>query len=205
MNPPYHFFFDGHFLHTKYEYTDKILYLFLLIGSPVLILSASRVFVSGWEHIYGVHLAIMLLAALLHFCNLSFNVKAVVFNWDIQPYRYGNLVTFHMWGFGSTGYAIGILLCWLLYDVRLAILNLATTILIIFFHRGWGTDIAHEFSQTITTLDIVVQILGLVVFLMPIILAMNESRLQQAEAEAKQQEQYEKDEASGSLKNRFLS
>ena len=205
MNPPYHFFFDGHFLHTKYEYTDKILYLFLLIGSPVLILSASRVFVSGWEHIYGVHLAIMLLAALLYFCNLSFNVKAVFLIGTYNLIATGNLVTFHMWGFGSTGYAIGILLCWLLYDVRLAILNLATTILIIFFHSGWGTDIAHEFSQTITTLDIVVQILGLVVFLMPIILAMNEIRLQQAEAEAKQQEQYEKMKQAEASKTAFLA
>ncbi|MDA7833836.1 ATP-binding protein [Pseudomonadales bacterium] len=151
------------------------------------------------------HLAIMLLAALLYFCNLSFNVKAVFLIGTYNLIATGNLVTFHMWGFGSTGYAIGIFLCWLLYDVRLAILNWATTILIIFFHLGWGTDIAHEFSQTITTLDIIVQILGLVVFLIPIILAMNEGRLQQAEAEAKQQEQYEKMKQAEASKTAFLA
>jgi len=199
------FFFDGHFLHSKYKYTDKIFYLFLLIGSPVLILSASRVFVSGWEHIYGVHLAIMLLAALLYFCNSSFNVKAVFLIGTYNLIATGNLVTFHMWGFGSTGYAIGIFLCWLLYDVRLAILNLATTILIIFFHYVGETGIPHEFTQTVTTLDVIVQILGLVVFLMPIILAMNEIRLQQAEAEAKQQEQYEKMKQAEASKTAFLA
>ncbi|MDC1085078.1 hypothetical protein OAS97_10140, partial [Pseudomonadales bacterium] len=66
----------------------------------------------------------------------------------------------------------------------MAILNWLTIILIIIFHYVGETGIPHEFTQTVTTLDVIVQILALAVFLMPIILAMNESRVQQAEAEA---------------------
>ncbi|MDA7755168.1 ATP-binding protein [Pseudomonadales bacterium] len=117
----------------------------------------------------------------------------------------GNLVTFHMWGFSSAGYAIGIFLCWLFYDVRLAILNWLTIILIIIFHYVGETGIPHEFTQTVTTLDVIVQILALAVFLMPIILAMNESRVQQAEAEAKQHEQYEKMKQAEASKTAFLA
>ena len=76
----------------------------------------------------------MLLAALLYFCNSSFNVKAVFLIATYNLIATGNLVTFHMWGFSSAGYAIGIFLCWLFYDVRLAILNWVTTVLIVFFH-----------------------------------------------------------------------
>ena len=50
-----------------------------------------------------------------------------------------------------------------------------------------------------------VQILALAVFLMPIILAMNESRVQQAEAEAKQHEQYEKMKQAEASKTAFLA
>ena len=192
-------------MHSKYKYTDKILYLFFLLGSPIALLSASRVFVSGWEHIYAAHLAIMLLAALLYFCNSSFNVKAVFLIATYNLIATGNLVTFHMWGFSSAGYAIGIFLCWLFYDVRLAILNWVTIILIIIFHYVGETGTPHEFTQTVTTLDVIVQMLALAVFLMPIILAMNESRVQQAEAEAKQHEQYEKMKQAEASKTAFLA
>ena len=192
-------------MRSKYEYTDKILYLFLLLGSPIAILSASRVFVSGWEHVYGAHLAVIAVAALLHFCNSSFNLKAVFIIGTYNLIATGNLFTFHMWGFASAGYAIGIFLCWLFYDVRLACLNWVTVILIIIFHYGGVTGIAHEFTHTVTTLDVMVQILALGVLLMPIILAMNESRVQQAEVEAKQLEQYEKMKQAEASKTAFLA
>ena len=192
-------------MQTKYKHIDKILYLFLLLGSPFALLSASRVFVSGWEHVYAAHLATMLLAALLYFCNSSFNVKAVFLIVIYNLIATGNLVTFHMWGVGSAGYAIGIYLCWLFYDVRLAILNWVTIILIIIFHHGGEIGITHEFTLTVTTLDLIVQILALGVFLMPIILAMNESRVRQAETQAKQHEQYEKMKQAEASKTAFLA
>ncbi|MBT7540590.1 MAG: response regulator [Gammaproteobacteria bacterium] len=87
----------------------------------------------------------------------------------------------------------------------MAILNWLTIILIIIFHYVGETGTPHEFTQTVTTLDVIVQMLALAVFLMPIILAMNESRVQQAEAEAKQHEQYEKMKQAEASKTAFLA
>ena len=91
LHNTYHFFFDGHFLHSKYKYTDKILYLFLLLGSPIAIFKRFKGFrlrVGAYIHRALSHCASGSALALPQFL---FQRESRIFNWDIQPYRYRKL------------------------------------------------------------------------------------------------------------------
>ena len=200
------FFFDGSFLDPKHELIHKTLYIFLLLAVPACLASASRYFISGWEHVYGLHLVILLLAALIYFCKAPFHMKAVFLIGAYNLMAIGNLVVFNMWGMSSCGFIIGILLCWICFDMRAVLMNLTVASCIVFFHFGMQTGTPYEISLTVTWLDVIVQISGgFVICLVPILLALNEGRLQLAEAEAKQQEQYEQMKQAEASKTAFLA
>ena len=199
------FFFDGSFLDPKHELINKTLYIFLLLAVPICLASVSRYFISGWEHVYGLHLVILLLAALLHFCKAPFHMKAVFLIGAYNLMAMGNLVAFNMWGLSSSGFAIGILLCWICYDMRAVFLNLAVVAYAIIYHFSLLTGTPYEISLAVTWLDVLVQLSGLVACLMPILVALNEGKLQLAEAEAKQRKQYEEIKHAEASKTTFLA
>ena len=74
----YHFFFDGKFLNPYELYVNRLLFLLLIAASPVCIWSASRFFISGWEHLYVLHLAFIPILAITYFGAFSFAIKATV-------------------------------------------------------------------------------------------------------------------------------
>lgn len=186
-------------------YVNRLLYLLLIAASPVCIWSASRFFISGWEPIYALHLAFIPIMAITYFGAFSFAIKATVVIMIFNTVALGNLFTFYMWGLGSGGFMIATTFCWLFFGVRYAILNMMTASLVGLFYFFWFLELPLRLEVVITFADVVVQFAALSLFTYPIIAALNHVKLQQAEAEANQQEQYEKMKQAEASKTAFLA
>ena len=186
-------------------YVNRLLYLLLIAASPICIWSASRFFISGWEPIYALHLAFIPILAITYFGAFSFAIKATVVIMIFNTVALGNLFTFYMWGLGSGGFLIATTFCWLFFGVRYAILNMMTASLVGLFYFFWFLELPLRLEVVITFADVVVQFAALSLFTYPIIAALNHVKLQQAEAEAKQQEQYEKMKQAEASKTAFLA
>ena len=186
-------------------YVNRLLYLLLIAASPVCIWSASRFFISGWEPIYALHLAFIPILAITYFGAFSFAIKATVVIMIFNTVALGNLFTFYMWGLGSGGFLIATTFCWLFFGVRYAILNMMTASLVGLFYFFWFLELPLRLEVVITFADVVVQFAALSLFTYPIIAALNHVKLQQAEAEANQQEQYEKMKQAEASKTAFLA
>ena len=179
--------------------------MLLIAASPVCIWSASRFFISGWEPIYALHLAFIPILAITYFGAFSFAIKATVVIMIFNTVALGNLFTFYMWGLGSGGFLIATTFCWLFFGVRYAILNMMTASLVGLFYFFWFLELPLRLEVVITFADVVVQFAALSLFTYPIIAALNHVKLQQAEAEAKQQELYEKMKQAEASKTAFLA
>ena len=179
--------------------------MLLIAASPVCIWSASRFFISGWEPIYALHLAFIPILAITYFGAFSFAIKATVVIMIFNTVALGNLFTFYMWGLGSGGFLIATTFCWLFFGVRYAILNMMTASLVGLFYFFWFLELPLRLEVVITFADVVVQFAALSLFTYPIIAALNHVKLQQAEAEANQQEQYEKMKQAEASKTAFLA
>ena len=179
--------------------------MLLIAASPVCIWSASRFFISGWEPIYALHLAFIPIMAITYFGAFSFAIKATVVIMIFNTVALGNLFTFYMWGLGSGGFLIATTFCWLFFGVRYAILNMMTASLVGLFYFFWFLELPLRLEVVITFADVVVQFAALSLFTYPIIAALNHVKLQQAEAEANQQEQYEKMKQAEASKTAFLA
>ena len=186
-------------------YVNWLLYLLLIAASPICIWSASRFFISGWEPIYALHLAFIPILAITYFGAFSFAIKATVVIMIFNTVALGNLFTFYMWGLGSGGFLIATTFCWLFFGVRYAILNMMTATLVGLFYFFWFLELPLRLEVVITFADVVVQFAALSLFTYPIIAALNHVKLQQAEAEANQQEQYEKMKQAEASKTAFLA
>jgi len=186
-------------------YVNRLLYLLLIAASPICIWSASRFFISGWEPIYALHLAFIPILAITYFGAFSFAIKATVVIMIFNTVALGNLFTFYMWGLGSGGFLIATTFCWLFFGVRYAILNMMTASLVGLFYFFWFLELPLRLEVVITFADVVVQFAALSLFTYPIIAALNHVKLQQAEAEANQQEQYEKMKQAEASKTAFLA
>ena len=200
----YHFFFDGKFLNPYELYVNRLLFLLLIAASPVCIWSASRFFISGWEHLYVLHLAFIPILAITYFGAFSFAIKATVVIMIFNAVALGNLLNFYMWGLGSGGFLIATTFCWLFFGARYAILNMVTATLVGSSYF-WFLELPLRLELVITFADVTVQFAALALFTFPIIAALNHVKLQQAEAEAKQQEQYEKMKQAEASKTAFLA
>ena len=179
--------------------------MLLIAASPICIWSASRFFISGWEPIYALHLAFIPILAITYFGAFSFAIKATVVIMIFNTVALGNLFTFYMWGLGSGGFLIATTFCWLFFGVRYAILNMMTASLVGLFYFFWFLELPLRLEVVITFADVVVQFAALSLFTYPIIAALNHVKLQQAEAEANQQEQYEKMKQAEASKTAFLA
>ena len=186
-------------------YVNRLLYLLLIAASPICIWSASRFFISGWEPIYALHLAFIPIMAITYFGAFSFAIKATVVIMIFNTVALGNLFTFYMWGLGSGGFLIATTFCWLFFGARYAILNMMTASLVGLFYFFWFLELPLRLEVVITFADVVVQFAALSLFTYPIIAALNHVKLQQAEAEANQQEQYEKMKQAEASKTAFLA
>ena len=186
-------------------YVNRLLYLLLIAASPICIWSASRFFISGWEPIYALHLAFIPIMAITYFGGFSFAIKATVVIMIFNTVALGNLLTFYMWGLGSGGFLIATTFCWLFFGVRYAILNMMAASLAGLFYFFWFLELPLRLEVVITFADVIVQFAALSLFTYPIIAALNHVKLQQAEAEAKQQEQYEKMKQAEASKTAFLA
>ena len=185
-------------------YVNRLLYLLLIAASPICIWSASRFFISGWEPIYALHLAFIPIMAITYFGAFSFAIKATVVIMIFNTVALGNLFTFYMWGLGSGGFLIATTFCWLFFGARYAILNIVTATLVGLSYF-WFLELPLRLELVITFSDVTVQFAALALFTYPIIGALNHVKLQQAEAEAKQQEQYEKMKQAEASKTAFLA
>mgnify|MGYP000380202134 FL=1 len=185
-------------------YVNKLLYLLLIAASPVCIWSASRFFISGWEPIYALHLAFIPILAITYFGAFSFAIKATVVIMIFNAVALGNQLNFYMWGLGSGGFLIATTFCWLFFGARYAILNMVTATLVGLSYF-WFLELPLRLEVVVTFADVVVQFAALSLFTYPIIAALNHVKLQQAEAEAKQQEQYEKMKQAEASKTAFLA
>ena len=179
--------------------------MLLIAASPICIWSASRFFISGWEPIYALHLAFIPILAITYFGAFSFAIKATVVIMIFNTVALGNLFTFYMWGLGSGGFLIATTFCWLFFGVRYAILNMMTATLVGLFYFFWFLELPLRLEVVITFADVVVQFAALSLFTYPIIAALNHVKLQQAEADANQQEQYEKMKQAEASKTAFLA
>ena len=121
---PYHFTFEGIFLKTKEIYITRLLYFMLLISFPTVLMSVSRAFFTGWEHVYAMHLAFIPLFALALYGNFSFRVKATILIAVFNLAGFGNMFNYSMWGMGATCFLYGILLSLFTFGLRGAILNI---------------------------------------------------------------------------------
>ena len=186
-------------------YVNRLLYLLLIAASPICIWSASRFFISGWEPIYALHLAFIPIMAITYFGGFSFAIKATVVIMIFNTVALGNLLTFYMWGLGSGGFLIATTFCWLFFGVRYAILNMMAASLAGLFYFFWFLELPLRLEVVITFADVIVQFAALSLFTYPIIAALNHVKSQQAEAEAKQQEQYEKMKQAEASKTAFLA
>ena len=186
-------------------YVNRLLYLLLIAASPICIWSASRFFITGWEPLYALHLAFIPIMAITYFGGFSFAIKATVVIMIFNTVALGNLLTFYMWGLGSGGFLIATTFCWLFFGVRYAILNMMAASLAGLFYFFWFLELPLRLEVVITFADVIVQFAALSLFTYPIIAALNHVKSQQAEAEAKQQEQYEKMKQAEASKTAFLA
>ena len=186
-------------------YVNRLLYLLLIAASPICIWSASRFFITGWEPLYALHLAFIPIMAITYFGGFSFAIKATVVIMIFNTVALGNLLTFYMWGLGSGGFLIATTFCWLFFGVRYAILNMMAASLAGLFYFFWFLELPLQLEVVITFADVIVQFAALSLFTYPIIAALNHVKSQQAEAEAKQQEQYEKMKQAEASKTAFLA
>ena len=191
-------------LESKQILIDKILYFLMLTGTPLSILSASRYFVSGWDPLYAVHLAFIPMLALAHFCNTSYHLKAALVIVIFNVIAMGNMVTLENWGFGSGGFVISTMLCWLLYDLRFAAAIITLNMLSGFFYFFWISEMPLQVNLTITPADVIVQFLALAFYSYPLVLGLNGFRLKEAEAQAKLSDQYERLKVQEAAKTTFL-
>ncbi|MDA8880619.1 ATP-binding protein [Pseudomonadales bacterium] len=150
-------------------------------------------------------MAFIPILAITYFGAFSFAIKATVVVMIFNTVALGNLFTFYMWGLGSGGFLIATTFCWLFFGVRYAILNMMTASLVGLFYFFWFLELPLRLEVVITFADVVVQFAALSLFTYPIIAALNHVKLQQAEAEAKQQEQYEKMKQAEASKTAFLA
>ena len=205
LNNPFHFFFDGSFLKSYELFVNRLLYLLLIAATPICIWSACRFFISGWEPLYALHLAFIPIMAVTYFSGFSFAIKATVVVMIFNAVALGNLLTYHMWGLGSGGILIATTFCWLFFGVRRAMLNMITATSVGLSYFFWFLELPLQLEVVITFADVIVQFAALSLFTYPIVAALNHVKLQQAEAEAKQQEQYEKMKQAEASKTAFLA
>ena len=142
---------------TKEIYITRLLYFMLLISFPTVLMSVSRAFFTGWEHVYAMHLAFIPLFALTLYGNFSFRVKATILIAIFNLAGFGNMFTYSMWGMGATCFLYGILLSLFTFGLRGAILNILALALLGYFYFFETLGVPTLVNLSIGTFDVLVQ------------------------------------------------
>lgn len=202
---PYHSAFEGIFLKTKEIYITRLLYFMFLISFPTVLMSVSRAFFTGWEHVYSMHLAFIPLFALTLYGNFSFRVKATVLIAVFNLAGFGNMFNYSMWGMGATCFLYGILLSLFTFSLRGAILNILALALLGYFYFFETLGVPTLVNLSIGTFDVLMQFAVFTVLLIPMFVVISEAESDRLEAETKLKNQYEKMKVAEASKATFLA
>jgi len=202
---PYHSTFDGIFLKTKEIYITRFLYFIFLISFPTVLMSVSRAFFTGWEHLYAMHLAFIPLLALALYGNFSFRVKAAVLIAVFNLAGFGNMFSYSMWGMGATCFLYGILLSLFTFSLRGAILNILALALVGYFYFFETLGVPTLINLSIDTFDVLMEFAIFTVLLIPMLIVISEAESDRLEAETYLKNQYEKMKVAEASKATFLA
>lgn len=190
---------------TKDIYLSRLLYILFLISFPIVLISVSRAFFTGWEHVYALHLTFVPLFALALYGNFSFRVKATVFITVFNLAGFGNMFNYYMWGIGGTCFLYGILLSWFAFSFRGAILNILALALLGYFYFFEILGVPTLVNLSIGTFDVLMQFAAFITLLIPILIVLSEAESDRSEAEANLKNQYEKMKLAEASKATFLA
>jgi len=192
-------------LKTKEIYITRLLYFMFLISFPTVLMSVSRAFFTGWEHVYSMHLAFIPLFALTLYGNFSFRVKATVLIAVFNLAGFGNMFSYSMWGMGATCFLYGILLSLFTFSLRGAILNILALALLGYFYFFETLGVPTLVNLSIGTFDVLMQFAVFTVLLIPMFVVISEAESDRLEAETKLKNQYEKMKVAEASKATFLA
>ena len=190
---------------TKEIYITRLLYFMFLISFPTVLMSVSRAFFTGWEHVYSMHLAFIPLFALTLYGNFSFRVKATVLIAVFNLAGFGNMFNYSMWGMGATCFLYGILLSLFTFSLRGAILNILALALLGYFYFFETLGVPTLVNLSIGTFDVLMQFAVFTVLLIPMFVVISEAESDRLEAETKLKNQYEKMKVAEASKATFLA
>ena len=190
---------------TKEIYITRLLYFMLLISFPTVLMSVSRAFFTGWEHLYAMHLAFIPLFALALYGNFSFRVKATILIAVFNLAGFGNMFNYSMWGMGATCFLYGILLSLFTFGLRGAILNILALALLGYFYFFETLGVPTLVNLSIGTFDVLMQFAVFTVLLIPMLVVISEAESDRLEAETKLKNQYEKMKVAEASKATFLA
>ena len=190
---------------TKEIYITRLLYFMFLISFPTVLMSVSRAFFTGWEHVYSMHLAFIPLFALTLYGNFSFRVKATVLIAVFNLAGFGNMFSYSMWGMGATCFLYGILLSLFTFSLRGAILNILALALLGYFYFFETLGVPTLVNLSIGTFDVLMQFAVFTVLLIPMFVVISEAESDRLEAETKLKNQYEKMKVAEASKATFLA
>ena len=190
---------------TKEIYITRLLYFMFLISFPTVLMSVSRAFFTGWEHVYSMHLAFIPLFALTLYGNFSFRVKATVLIAVFNLAGFGNMFSYSMWGMGATCFLYGILLSFFTFGLRGAILNILALALLGYFYFFETLGVPTLVNLSIGTFDVLMQFAVFTVLLIPMFVVISEAESDRLEAETKLKNQYEKMKVAEASKATFLA
>ena len=190
---------------TKEIYITRLLYFMLLISFPTVLMSVSRAFFTGWEHVYAMHLAFIPLFALALYGNFSFRVKATILIAVFNLAGFGNMFNYSMWGMGATCFLYGILLSLFTFGLRGAILNILALALLGYFYFFETLGVPTLVNLSIGTFDVLMQFAVFTVLLIPMLVVISEAESDRLEAETKLKNQYEKMKVAEASKATFLA
>jgi len=176
-----------------------------LISFPTVLMSVSRAFFTGWEHVYSMHLAFIPLFALTLYGNFSFRVKATVLIAVFNLAGFGNMFNYSMWGMGATCFLYGILLSLFTFSLRGAILNILALALLGYFYFFETLGVPTLVNLSIGTFDVLMQFAVFTVLLIPMFVVISEAESDRLEAETKLKNQYEKMKVAEASKATFLA
>ena len=190
---------------TKEIYITRLLYFMLLISFPTVLMSVSRAFFTGWEHLYAMHLAFIPLFALALYGNFSFRVKATILVAVFNLAGLGNMFSYSMWGMGATAFLYGILLSLFTFGLRGAILNILALALLGYFYFFETLGVPTLVNLSIGTFDVLMQFAVFTVLLIPMLVVISEAESDRLEAETNLKNQYEKMKVAEASKATFLA
>ena len=205
LDTPYHSTSDGIFLKTKDIYITRLLYFIFLISIPTVLMSVSRAFFTGWEHLYTMHLAFIPLLALTLYGNFSFRVKATVLIAVFNLAGFGNMFSYSMWGMGATCFLYGIFLSLFTFSIRVAILNILALALVGYFYFFETLGVPTLVNLSIGTFDVLMEFAIFTVLLIPMLIVISEAESDRLEAETYLKNQYEKMKVAEASKTAFLA